>query len=96
MKSNREFEWYSEESLIIITHPQGPPKGEPNIVRAVAVDQTRISISWEPGLFPNGPILFYMLQIKESYRGDYLTVKVFSQFQETFGSFFSFRFQVLS
>ncbi|XP_055536181.1 proto-oncogene tyrosine-protein kinase ROS isoform X2 [Wyeomyia smithii] len=55
----------SEQSVIILTSAQGPPKSEPKIVRAVAVDYSRISISWEPGPFPNGPILSYVLQIKD-------------------------------
>lgn len=62
----REIELYSEQSLVIITAEEGPPQSEPNIVRAVAVDHTRISVSWEPGLLKNGPILFYVLEIKES------------------------------
>lgn len=76
LSSNREMELYSEQSLIIITLAEGLPKSEPLIVRAVAVDHTRISISWEPGLFPNGPILFYVLQIMESNRDGYLALKV--------------------
>lgn len=64
LSSFREIELYSEQSLVIITSEEGPPQSEPDIVRAVAVDHTRISISWEPGLLKNGPILFYALQIK--------------------------------
>ncbi|XP_058444154.1 protein sevenless isoform X2 [Malaya genurostris] len=55
----------SEQSVIILTLAQGPPISEPKIVRAVAVDHSRISISWEPGPFPNGPVLSYVLQIKD-------------------------------
>ncbi|XP_055642898.1 proto-oncogene tyrosine-protein kinase ROS isoform X2 [Toxorhynchites rutilus septentrionalis] len=55
----------SEQSVIILTLAQGPPMSEPKIVRAVAVDHSRISISWEPGPFPNGPVLSYVLQIKD-------------------------------
>ncbi|XP_037919299.1 protein sevenless isoform X2 [Hermetia illucens] len=55
----------SEQSVIITTLPQGPPKSKPLIVRAVAVDHTTISVSWEPGPFPNGPILSYSLRIKD-------------------------------
>lgn len=64
LSSFREIELYSEQSLVIITAEEGPPQSEPDIVRAVAVDHTRISISWEPGLLKNGPILVYPLQIK--------------------------------
>lgn len=76
LSSFREIELYSEQSLVIITAEEGPPQSEPEIVRAVAVDHTRISISWEPGLLKNGPILFYVLQIKESQRDTYFTIKV--------------------
>ncbi|XP_044740104.1 proto-oncogene tyrosine-protein kinase ROS [Chrysoperla carnea] len=53
----------SEPSVVISTLPLGVPSSAPIIVRAVAVDSSRISISWEPGPFPNGPILSYVLQI---------------------------------
>lgn len=74
--TNREVEIYSEPSLVISTLAQGAPLSEPIIVRAVAVDHTRISLSWESGLFPNGPILFYVLQITESNCNGYLALKV--------------------
>lgn len=70
------MELYSDQSLVIHTSEEGPPLSEPAIVRAVAVDHTRISISWEPGLLKNGPILFYVLQIKESNHDGYLAYKV--------------------
>lgn len=76
LSSFREIELYSEQSLVIITAEEGPPQSEPDIVRAVAVDHTRISISWEPGLLKNGPILFYVLQINESKRDTYFAIKV--------------------
>ncbi|XP_031627487.1 proto-oncogene tyrosine-protein kinase ROS-like isoform X2 [Contarinia nasturtii] len=75
LSSFREIELYSEQSLVIITAEEGPPQSEPDIVRAVAVDHTRISIAWEPGLLKNGPILFYVLQIKESHRDTYFAIK---------------------
>uniref|UniRef100_A0A1B0DB76 Fibronectin type-III domain-containing protein n=1 Tax=Phlebotomus papatasi TaxID=29031 RepID=A0A1B0DB76_PHLPP len=55
----------SEQSVIISTLPMGVPLSEPAIVRAVAVDHTRISVTWEPGPFPNGPVLSYVLQIRD-------------------------------
>lgn len=70
---------HSEQSLVISTLPEGPPSSAPVIVRAVAVDHTRISISWEPGLYPNGPILSYVLKIKDINR-DYSAIKVFFSF----------------
>jgi hypothetical protein len=44
-------------------------------VRATAVDSSRISVSWEPGPFPNGPVLSYVLQINELPEG-YSALKV--------------------
>lgn len=52
LSSNHEKELFSEQSVIISTLPMGKPMSEPAIVRAVAIDHTRISISWEPGPFP--------------------------------------------
>ncbi|XP_062538058.1 proto-oncogene tyrosine-protein kinase ROS isoform X3 [Armigeres subalbatus] len=65
LSPNRDDALISEQSVIILTLPQGVPMSEPKIVRAVAVDHSRISISWEPGPFPNGPILSYVLQITD-------------------------------
>lgn len=76
----REIELYSEQSLVIITAEGGPPASEPAIVRAVAVDHARISISWEQGRLKNGPILFYVLTIKESNQNGYFTYKVHNEF----------------
>lgn len=55
----------SKQSVVISTLAAGKPSSKPSIVRAVAVDHTRISVSWEPGPFPNGPVLSYVLQIKD-------------------------------
>ncbi|KFB37897.1 AGAP000015-PA-like protein [Anopheles sinensis] len=65
----------SEQSVIISTLPSGVPTSRPRIVRAVAVDHSRISISWEPGPFPNGPVLSYVLQIKELHPIGYSAIK---------------------
>lgn len=67
----------SKQSLVIKTLAMGPPSAPPVIVRAVAVDHTRISISWEPGPYPNGPILSYVLKIKD-LNSDYSAMKVYS------------------
>lgn len=66
---------HSEQSHVINTLAMGPPTSAPVIVRAVAVDHTRISISWEPGLYPNGPILSYVLKIRDLNR-DIYAIKV--------------------
>ncbi|XP_050100949.1 protein sevenless isoform X2 [Anopheles aquasalis] len=65
----------SEQSVIISTLPAGVPSSKPTIVRAVAVDHSRISISWEPGPFPNGPVLSYVLQIKDLHPIGYSALK---------------------
>lgn len=49
-------------------------------MRAVAVDHSRISISWEPGPFPNGPVLSYVLQIKDLHPIGYSALKVLPGF----------------
>lgn len=83
---------------MIITAEEGAPQSEPDIVRAVAVDHTRISISWEPGLLKNGPILFYVLQVKESnddeyqYKVQILVNFLLHQHKLFLCTFFRFRF----
>ncbi|XP_037036977.1 protein sevenless isoform X3 [Bradysia coprophila] len=75
LSSNHEKELFSEQSVIISTLPMGKPLSEPAIVRAVAIDHTRISISWEPGPFPRGPILSYVLQINDNRPNGYFALK---------------------
>ncbi|KAJ8921659.1 hypothetical protein NQ315_010568, partial [Exocentrus adspersus] len=53
----------SSASVVISTLPSGVPISSPMNVRATPVDSTSISISWEPGPFPHGPLLSYVLQI---------------------------------
>lgn len=76
LSSNHEKELFSEQSAIISTLPMGKPVSEPAIVRAVAIDHTRISVSWEPGPFPNGLILSYVLQINDNRPNGYFALKV--------------------
>ncbi|KAK0161869.1 hypothetical protein PV327_008274 [Microctonus hyperodae] len=54
----------SAPSVVILTLAAGRPTSAPVIVRAAAVDSCRISVSWEPGPFPNGPLLSYVLQLQ--------------------------------
>lgn len=65
LQLSRQREEYltSEESVVISTLEQGKPSSTPRIVSAIAVDHSRISVTWEPGPFPNGPILSYALEI---------------------------------
>ncbi|XP_006571431.2 proto-oncogene tyrosine-protein kinase ROS isoform X3 [Apis mellifera] len=54
----------SAPSVVIRTLAAGLPTSAPVIVRAVAVDSCRASVSWEPGPFPNGPLLSYVLRLQ--------------------------------
>ncbi|XP_071055369.1 proto-oncogene tyrosine-protein kinase ROS isoform X1 [Onthophagus taurus] len=54
---------FSAPSVVMMTLPQGAPMSPPASVRAVPVDCTRISVSWTPGSFPNGPILSYVVRL---------------------------------
>ncbi|XP_036141230.1 proto-oncogene tyrosine-protein kinase ROS isoform X3 [Monomorium pharaonis] len=54
----------SAPSVVILTRPAGLPTSAPVIVRAAAVDSYRVSVSWEPGPFPNGPLLSYVLRLQ--------------------------------
>lgn len=47
-----------------MTNGEGTPQS-PVSVRATAIDHARISVSWEPGPFPNGKILSFDLRIVE-------------------------------
>lgn len=84
----------SEPSLVISTLPGGAPASPPNIVRATAADPSRVSVSWEPGPFPNGPILSYVLQINQLPQG-YTALKVVKQGShivcQYFRTFYTFR-----
>ncbi|XP_025159700.1 proto-oncogene tyrosine-protein kinase ROS isoform X2 [Harpegnathos saltator] len=54
----------SAPSVVILTRAEGLPTSAPVIVRAAAVDSYRVSVSWEPGPFPNGPLLSYVLRLQ--------------------------------
>ncbi|KAK2578971.1 hypothetical protein KPH14_011171 [Odynerus spinipes] len=54
----------SAPSVVILTLAAGLPSSAPVIVRAAAVDSCRVSVSWEPGPFPNGPLLSYVLRLQ--------------------------------
>ncbi|XP_014482097.1 PREDICTED: proto-oncogene tyrosine-protein kinase ROS isoform X2 [Dinoponera quadriceps] len=54
----------SAPSVVILTRAAGLPTSAPVIVRAAAVDSYRVSVSWEPGPFPNGPLLSYVLRLQ--------------------------------
>lgn len=66
----------SHPSVVISTLASGTPASPPAIVRAVPVDWSRISVSWEPGPFPHGPILSYVLNISEIHPQGYSALKV--------------------
>ncbi|XP_076297885.1 receptor protein-tyrosine kinase sevenless isoform X2 [Lasioglossum baleicum] len=54
----------SAASVVIRTLAAGLPTSAPVIVRAAVVDSCRVSVSWEPGPFPNGPLLSYVLRLQ--------------------------------
>ncbi|XP_078041242.1 receptor protein-tyrosine kinase sevenless isoform X3 [Augochlora pura] len=54
----------SAASVVIRTLAAGFPTSAPVIVRAAVVDSCRVSVSWEPGPFPNGPLLSYVLRLQ--------------------------------
>ncbi|GFT84439.1 proto-oncogene tyrosine-protein kinase ROS [Nephila pilipes] len=56
---------FSEESIAISTLPYGVPSTAPVITCLTAVSCTRVSLSWDPPMFANGPILSYVLYIEE-------------------------------
>ncbi|XP_050510998.1 proto-oncogene tyrosine-protein kinase ROS isoform X1 [Diabrotica virgifera virgifera] len=60
----------SSESVVISTTAGGPPASPPQNVRATPVDSSSISISWEPGPFPHGPLLSYVLNITDNHRSE--------------------------
>ncbi|XP_074032211.1 receptor protein-tyrosine kinase sevenless isoform X2 [Leptinotarsa decemlineata] len=56
----------STESVVISTLASGVPLSPPQNVRVTPVDSSSISISWEPGPFPHGPLLSYVLNITDN------------------------------
>lgn len=56
----------SEESAPILTLPSGLPSSPPANIQAVVLDANRISITWDPPLYPNGPLVSYSLKIREA------------------------------
>ena len=57
----------SDETSVITTLPSGLPSSAPLNLKAVVLDSFRVSISWDPPLFPNGPLISYSLNIKEAF-----------------------------
>lgn len=57
---------YSERSVVIATLAAGPPASPPQHVHAAPVDAHSVSVTWEPGPFPHGPLLSYVLHITET------------------------------
>ncbi|XP_041979738.1 proto-oncogene tyrosine-protein kinase ROS isoform X2 [Aricia agestis] len=57
---------YSAPSVVISTSDSGKPSSAPAALRAVAIDSSRVAVSWEPGPFPNGPLLSYVLRLADT------------------------------
>ena len=56
----------SDESAPVRTLPSGLPSSPPVNLQAVVLDANRISISWDPPHYPNGPLVSYSLNIQEA------------------------------
>ncbi|XP_075975168.1 receptor protein-tyrosine kinase sevenless [Anticarsia gemmatalis] len=57
---------YSAPSVVISTLESGKPSSAPSSLRAAAPDPSRVAISWEPGPFPNGPLISYVLRLTDT------------------------------
>jgi proto-oncogene tyrosine-protein kinase ROS len=87
----------SDESAPVLTLPSGLPSSPPVNLQAVVLDANRISISWDPPHYPNGPLVSYSLNIQEassrnadSYQGSQVrTVPVWHQTDSIFFGFAS-------
>ncbi|XP_044258516.1 proto-oncogene tyrosine-protein kinase ROS isoform X1 [Tribolium madens] len=64
---HQENQIVSNPSVVISTLASGIPVSPPSSVRVAPIDSTRISVSWEPGPFPHGPLLSYVLQITDNH-----------------------------
>ncbi|KAH9381223.1 hypothetical protein HPB48_014466 [Haemaphysalis longicornis] len=65
---------YSQPSVVISTLPYGVPSTPPKITSLTTIGPRSIAVSWDPPLFPNGPILSYALYLVEHPSG-FTTVK---------------------
>jgi hypothetical protein len=88
----------SESSVVINTNEEGVPESSPTILNIKANDQTRIHVTWKPGNKNNGPIISYILQIRDLTQSGYTATKVLTLNHKvqakiaflTFNFFFSF------
>ena len=56
----------SDASIDIQTLASGLPSSPPVHLQAVVLDANRISVTWDPPLYPNGPLVSYSLTIQEA------------------------------
>lgn len=68
---------YSAPSVVISTLESGKPSSAPSSLRAAAPDPSRVAISWEPGPFPNGPLISYVLRLTNTQPNTNDAVEVF-------------------
>lgn len=75
----------SAPSVVISTLESGKPSSTPVALRAAAPDPTRVAISWEPGQFPNGPLISYVLRLTDTQPNtiDALEVKFFKHISKS-------------
>lgn len=74
---------FSQPSPAILTFASGPPTSAPVILRALAIDHSRIYVNWKEGLFTNGPLFSYVLRLQqEGHEAFQLKVSCFVLMQQ--------------
>lgn len=71
---------YSAPSVVISTLENGKPSSAPQSLRAAAPDSSRVAISWEPGPFPNGPLISYVLRLTDTQPNTIDALEVSTQY----------------
>ena len=59
---------YSRPSVPIVTFAGEPPGSKPVILKALAIDHSKIYVKWKAGLFPNAPLFSYVLKLQHQSR----------------------------
>lgn len=74
---------YSAQSVVMSTLDSGTPGSPPSSLRAVAPDAGRVAVSWEPGPFPNGPLISYVLRLADTQPNSYTAIEVIHYIYKT-------------
>lgn len=67
---------HSASSVVMSTLDSGSPGSAPTSLRAAAPDHSRVAISWQPGPFPNGPLISYVLRLVDTQPNTYAALEV--------------------